>query len=45
MKAYLEPDEPVAVRTRGGWPATIHWRKHEYAVSKVLDFWILQSKW
>ena len=42
MKSY---QDPVTVRTQDGWPASIHWRKLEYAVAKVLDFWILQSKW
>ena len=27
MKAY---QEPVTVRTKDGWPATIHWRKLDY---------------
>ena len=36
MKSY---QEPVTVRTEDGWPASIHWRKLEYAVAKVLDFW------
>ena len=31
--------------TKDGWPATIHWRKLDYPVAKVLDYWILQSKW
>ena len=42
MKSY---QEPVTVRTKDGWPATIHWRKLDYPVVKVLDYWILQSKW
>ncbi len=42
MKSY---QDPVTVRTKDGWPATIHWRKLDYAVTKVLDYWILQSKW
>ncbi len=42
MKSY---QEPVTVRTKDGWPATIHWRKLDYPVTKVLDYWILQSKW
>ena len=32
MKAY---QEPVAVRTEDGWPATIHWRKLTYLVADV----------
>ncbi len=35
MKSY---QEPVTVRTQGGWPTSIHWRKLTYPVSKVLDF-------
>ena len=42
MKAY---QEPVTVRSQDGWPASIRWQKLTYAVAKVLDFWILQSKW
>ena len=33
MKAY---QEPVTVRTQDGWPATIHWRKLEYAVAAAV---------
>jgi len=41
MKSY---QEPVTVHTKDGWPATIHWRKLDYPVTKVLDYWILRSK-
>lgn len=42
MKAY---DEPIAVETRKGWPQTIQWRRSTYSVEKVIDYWVLQTKW
>ena len=26
-----------------GWPATIHWRKLDYPVTKVLDYYVLMD--
>lgn len=36
---------PIAVEARKGVPRRIRWGRRIYTVRRLLDFWILQSRW
>ena len=36
---------PVSVEARKGVPCRIRWGRRTYTVRRLLDFWILQSRW
>lgn len=36
---------PISVEARKGVPRQIRWSRRTYTVRRLLDFWILQSRW
>lgn len=42
MKLYLEP---IHVEPAHGKPRRLRWRRRDYIVEEVVDFWISQTRW
>ena len=42
MKLYLEP---INVTPSRGKPQRLLWRRREYVVQEVVDYWVSQTRW
>ena len=42
MKLYLEP---IDVEPAKGRPRRLRWRRRDYVVQEVVDYWISQTRW